>query len=448
MSFVGNPVSNPVRRTSFLGALLRRGAPVIAAAPNDLPDAVVDPRPLPGWQRIAMMSRAAEPAAPTDSLIMRACRYVLLAPLLYRTVVLPSQMVSFLSTPGFTGVLPLVALTTILVGLNVTAMVWVLRVGDFRNQVAKWLLLLDGAIAVTLNLSVSFAVPPEAQAAMAKVSWTYLVGVVALWALSWGLPAGLALILASFPLRAAMTWLGDLAGLPRPEFAEMLYYALGLVVALVTAMGVLVLVGLGTWLALALGIRRGREAEQARSRRFLHDTVLQTLEAMAMPAPGDRENAEQRLAELRGFARAQAIELRTDLDRTEATSSATLGEDLTGLATEMARAGLRARLVVADFDDCTLSDVRRLAVRDAVREALRNTMKHSDATEVVLRVEERDGGIAVIARDYGTGFDQDQRPPGFGISESIVGRLVEVGGNAKVESTPGRGTRVTLWVPR
>ena len=445
MSFVGNPV----RRTSFLGALLRRGAAVIAAAPNDLPDAVVDPRPLPGWQRISLMSTAAATAAPTDSLIMRACRYVLLGPLLYRAVVLPSQMASYLSTPTFTGVLPLVLLTTILVGLNVTAMVWVLRVGDFRNQVARWLLVLDGAIAIVLNLSISFAVPPEAQAAVAKVSWTYLVGVVALWTLSRGVPAGLALILASFPLRAAMTWLGDLAGLPRPGFAEMLYYALGLIVALVTAMGVLVLVGLGTWLALALGIRRGRETERARSRRFLHDTVLQTLEAMAMPAPGDRDNAEERLAELRGFARAQAIELRRDLDRTaEGTGSATLGEDLTGLATEMARAGLRARLVVADFDDSTLSDVRRLAVRDAVREALRNTMKHSGATEVVLRVEERDGGIAVIARDYGTGFDQNDRPAGFGIGESIVGRLAEVGGRAKVESTPGRGTRVTLWVPR
>ncbi|HYS38732.1 MAG TPA: ATP-binding protein, partial [Pseudonocardiaceae bacterium] len=89
----------------------------------------------------------------------------------------------------------------------------------------------------------------------------------------------------------------------------------------------------------------------------------------------------------------------------------------------------------------------RMAVRDAVREAMRNTMKHAGTTEVVLRVEHRDQGVAVIARDHGTGFDEADRPPGFGISNSIMARLAEVGGTSTVESSPGRGTRVTLWVP-
>jgi signal transduction histidine kinase len=441
-------VENPVRRPSFLRALLRRGAAVIAAAPADLPDAVADPNPVPGWRRISMMSYDSQSAA-TDTLITRACRYVVLAPLIYRVVVLPTQMASFVSNPSFTGTATLLSFTMMMVALNVVAIVWVLRMVDLRQQVVRLMLLFDALVALILNLGASFAVSGDAQPAVAKLSWTYLVGVVALWTLAWGVPAASALILASFPLRAAMTWIGEVAGNPSPEFSQMLYYALGLVVALVTSMGILVLVGLGTWLALGLGIRRGQECERARTRRFLHDTVLQTLEAMAMPTAGDEENASQRLAELRGVARAQAMELRKDLDTpADISPHSTLSEDLTNLATEMARAGLRARLVVADLDDWTLSEARQLAVRDAVREALRNTMKHSDTTEVVLRVEEREGGIAVIARDHGVGFDQDQRPAGFGISESIVARLAEVGGQAKVESTPGRGTRVTLWVPR
>ena len=66
---------------------------------------------------------------------------------------------------------------------------------------------------------------------------------------------------------------------------------------------------------------------------------------------------------------------------------------------------------------------------------------------VVVRVEEQEGGVAVITRDHGAGFSIDTRPAGFGISESITARLAEVGGTARVESAPGNGTRVTLWVP-
>jgi signal transduction histidine kinase len=209
------------------------------------------------------------------------------------------------------------------------------------------------------------------------------------------------------------------------------------------------MVGLGTRLALGLGIRRGREAEAAKVRRELHDTVLQALEAMALPGPGDDDQAVTRLAELRGIARAQAMELRRGLaGEPDLPHPTTIGEDLALLATEMAREGLRAQLVFADVDDSTMPEARRRAVRDAAREALRNTMKHSGTNEAVLRIEERDGGIAVIARDHGSGFSDEDRPAGFGISESIAARLAEVGGHAHVDSQPGRGTRVTLWVPR
>ena len=175
--------------------------------------------------------------------------------------------------------------------------------------------------------------------------------------------------------------------------------------------------------------------------------MLQVLEAMALRIPADDQSAAQRLDEFRALARAQAGELRKTLDRPVETGTKVLSEELAGLAAEMTREGLRAQLVFADVDDGELSEARRIAVRDAVREALRNTMKHSGIREVVVRVEQRDDGIAVIARDHGTGFDADNVPAGFGITNSITARLVEVGGSAKIESSPGKGTRVTLWVP-
>jgi signal transduction histidine kinase len=181
----------------------------------------------------------------------------------------------------------------------------------------------------------------------------------------------------------------------------------------------------------------------------MHDSVLQTLEALAISTPGDDAHAVSRLSEVRSVAKAEAAEIRRRI--TEPIPNGTtrgFAVELADVATEMARDGLRTQLVAADFaDDDKLSQDRRTAMCEAVREALRNTVKHSGTKQVVLRVEERDGGIAVVARDQGEGFDVRERPPGFGITQSILARLAEVGGHGTVDSQPGRGTRVTMWVP-
>ena len=436
------------RARGFLSALVRNGALVIGDVPPDVPDHIIDPQPQPGWRRISAMAGTTGRGRP-DQLMIRACRYVVLLPLMYRVVAAPVMLLSYLAAVGnvHAGPVALVAALTILV--NGGALVFVLRTPGLHAGTSKVLTIADAVIAAALNMFVALAVPDPQYTTASTVAWIYLLGSVALWTLAWGVPAGLTLIVLSVPLRylqgvagahtdpawtGPVRWGGDLVG----QFA-----------ALTTAMVMLILIGLGTRLALGVGIRRGREAEQARNRRIMHDTVLQTLEALALPLPrkpGDLDDALATLTKLRGIARAQAMELRRGLDEPDG-APAGLGEDLAGIAAEMAREGLRAQLVFSDVDDASLSENRRIAVRDAVREAMRNTMKHAGTADVVLRVEQRDGGIAVIARDHGAGFTADDRPPGFGISHSIEARLSEVGGRALIESAPGDGTRVTLWVP-
>jgi len=52
----------------------------------------------------------------------------------------------------------------------------------------------------------------------------------------------------------------------------------------------------------------------------------------------------------------------------------------------------------------------------------------------------------VEVRDTGGGFDP-ATTPGFGLSESIVARMGQVGGQAQIESSPGMGTTVRLAWP-
>ncbi|WP_158879667.1 sensor histidine kinase [Amycolatopsis anabasis] len=429
-------------RANFLLTLLRRGAPAVATAPTELSDEVADPTPMRALRRIQHMAGPVDAAA-RDGLLLRAARYVALVPLVYRILAVPGALSVFLAA-GHGGTAPVVAVAVCSVLLNVFGGAWLLRAAPFRGDHAARLLIADVGFTVVANLVVAAAVPPPAFADAMLVPGKHLLGAIALLTLALGVPYGFALLALSIPLRGAMFWLNtgrfDVAG-AFSGFGTMLG-------VLFTAAGALALIGLGTRLALAYGIRNGRLAERAQQHRRLHDTVLQTLETLALPGTGD---AERQLVELRRMARAQAVELRQTIESAAAgaaeAGSRPLGEKLAALVAEMALDGLRAQLVIAELDHDTLSEVRQIALRDAVREALRNTVKHAGTDQVVVRVEERGDGIAAIVRDHGHGFSEDSRPAGFGISESITARLAEVGGTARVESAPGSGTRVTLWVP-
>lgn len=206
-------------------------------------------------------------------------------------------------------------------------------------------------------------------------------------------------------------------------------------------------VAVAGWFAHAAGVRAGQARERAETNRFLHDSVLPTFEAFGLAMPSDDARAAVKLADLRRTARAQAAVLRRGLARRAGRDRINgLGREIGQLLEDFTVEGLRVDLTA--HVDGVLPERRQLAVREALREALRNTVKHAGVDRTQVRVSERDGGIAVEALDHGIGFDLRSRPPGFGISESIVVRMREVGGTGAVVSQPGVGTRVTLWVPR
>ncbi|GAB2973323.1 ATP-binding protein [Amycolatopsis acidiphila] len=426
------------RGSSFLGALLRQGAPVLASTPRELPSEVDDPEPVAAMRRMGAMA-AGEVAPPTDSLMIRATRYAVLLPLAYRIFVVPVVWLWLLIGFGTTSVLT--AITWVGTAANVASVVWVLRVPDRRGRRTRVLLGVDVVFAVLASLLFAVTVPAELVWPGGWVPFGYLTGTVALWTMCRGVVRGLLLAVLGVLLEAAILWLAPLADLGRVEIAALVGVAGMMLVAVATGVGSLVLLGLATRLALAIGMRLGQGAERARTERTLHDTVLQTLEAIALTEDGSGQ-----LSRVRDEARAQARELRRMLRASDPPDG--LAAELATLATEMAREGLRAELAISDIGDDQLSEVRRIAVRDAAREALRNTIKHAGTQEVVVRMEERDGGVVVITRDHGVGYDEDERPPGFGVSESMKARLSEVGGWCRIESRPGRGTRVTMWVPR
>lgn len=92
---------------------------------------------------------------------------------------------------------------------------------------------------------------------------------------------------------------------------------------------------------------------------------------------------------------------------------------------------------------------RAVAYRIA-QEAVTNVGKHARATRVEVGLETRNGGLSVTVRDDGRGFTpsevEEPRPGHLGL-QSMRERAELAGGSLRVESAPGSGTRIELWLP-
>jgi signal transduction histidine kinase len=180
------------------------------------------------------------------------------------------------------------------------------------------------------------------------------------------------------------------------------------------------------------------DAERARVRAWLHDTLLQQLEYIA--AGGYADDVDAR--ELMRVAAGAATELRAYVEGTPAGES-TLVERLRRIIEdEQARVPYEIRLVFGEVDGTVDGD----DLADAAREALTNVRKHARASQVVISCHVTAGTGTVVVADDGIGFDPASTARGTGLRESIVGRMERAGGSAEIESAVGAGTRVTLKV--
>lgn len=111
--------------------------------------------------------------------------------------------------------------------------------------------------------------------------------------------------------------------------------------------------------------------------------------------------------------------------------------------------GTCEHVVTDDMEQEPAVPVRVLLYRVA-QEALVNIAKHADARTIRVEFSSRDGGVCVAVHDDGRGFvpaDEDVNRPGHMGLSSMRQRVQLAGGRWKLESEPGRGTSVTVWVP-
>jgi len=116
------------------------------------------------------------------------------------------------------------------------------------------------------------------------------------------------------------------------------------------------------------------------------------------------------------------------------------------LAAVEGRADIKARLL-AD-DDLNLSLEKELALYYIAQEALNNILKHANASTVMIRIKKKKATVALEVEDNGCGFDL-QNAHRMGLGHRIMQeRISKVDGKLKIESTPGKGTKIIATVSK
>ena len=199
-----------------------------------------------------------------------------------------------------------------------------------------------------------------------------------------------------------------------------------------------------------------RMAERERIARTLHDTILQSVQAITLRLhlvaqelpPDDRIRAkldalleQADLAHVEG--RDQVHELRAGQAGDVEHAVADAGQHLalmyptTAFSLQVSGAGRRLHSPVAE-EACEIA-----------REALRNAFRHAGAAKVEALLSYDADRFTLLIQDKGRGIDA-ARADGHAEHWGLVGmreRAARIGAKLAIDSKPGAGTRVTLTVP-
>lgn len=179
---------------------------------------------------------------------------------------------------------------------------------------------------------------------------------------------------------------------------------------------------------------QGRRRAHREHQRLLHDRVSTALRGLAVG----------------GLSRDEALSLCRDAAGALAHRDSPPSEGTVVLATHLRQQTPSTRTpVVLDLDDAVVVPAPvAVATSKAVAEALRNIDRHARADQAQVGLSRVADGFVVAVRDDGAGLTAGARGQGFGIRESVVGRMDEVGGEVALADDPRGGTVVSIsWEP-
>jgi len=204
-------------------------------------------------------------------------------------------------------------------------------------------------------------------------------------------------------------------------------------------------------------LRRQLLVAQERSRiaMDLHDGAVQRLFAVGMAL----DSAALRLGDSDAAASAALATAVDEIDaaireirayvhdlRPSGLAPATLRRLIADNVAMLVAAGIRTELRIDDRALTALQSDAGAEFVHVLSEACGNVARHSRATHAEVSVERRRGRAVLVVSDDGSGFDMAAHTGGHGL-RNLRERAARIEADLRVESAPGRGTRVRLEVP-
>ncbi len=199
--------------------------------------------------------------------------------------------------------------------------------------------------------------------------------------------------------------------------------------------------------------------ERNRLARDLHDSITQTLFSITLTAESARamltrkpEKVEAQVERLQSLARGALAEMRSLIFQLRPVA---LQEQGLVAALEKHIEALRSK--EAFEVDLKIEGARRLSdeheqtLYRIAQEAFNNIIKHSKASQIWVELQIDDDGARLTIRDNGQGFDARQvmaqrDRSSLGLT-SMQERTELSGGTYTIESQPGEGTRLSVYLP-
>ena len=195
--------------------------------------------------------------------------------------------------------------------------------------------------------------------------------------------------------------------------------------------------------------------ERSRLSREIHDGIAQSiymlnlqLETCVELAERRRDDLKQRLSSLVELSKETLLEVRHYIFDLKPYLAGEKG--IISMVDNQVRefknvAGVPASLETSGDEFQVPAPVATCLYR-VTQEALSNTFKHAAASQVSVSLRFLDDGVKLEVEDDGAGFDASATDGGQGL-DNMRRRAEELGGAFRLDSTPGKGTRVAVEVP-
>ncbi|NLJ78840.1 MAG: sensor histidine kinase [Tissierellia bacterium] len=214
--------------------------------------------------------------------------------------------------------------------------------------------------------------------------------------------------------------------------------------------------------ALGIKIIEAQEDERGKLARDIHDGPAQSMASILIKAELceklmdiDRKRASDELRDLKNVTKATLRDTRKIIYDLRPMVLDDLG--LIPILQKYIRGFERDNEIEIEFkvigNEKKLESGIEIAIFRIIQESLANILKHSQATTANIAIEYLDARLNLSIRDNGVGFDQNKidgayrsMDGGFGLI-SINERVELLDGKLQIDTSPGKGTNLRIYVP-